>query len=212
MALIQLSVGPLQVNCYILADDETKEAIVIDPGDDAGDILRIIREKGLNVKYLVLTHAHFDHTGANKELKEATGAELLMHADDKRLLESAANQGSIFGMRSSASPPADKYVKHGETITSGKISLRVLHTPGHSPGGICLLGQGMVFTGDALFAGSIGRTDLPGGDFHTLIRSIKTNLMTLPDDTKVFCGHGPSSTIGTERNENPFLTDDSLAE
>jgi hydroxyacylglutathione hydrolase len=210
MVLIQLCVGPLQVNCYIVADEKTKEAMVIDPGDDAGDILRVINEKGFNVRYIVLTHAHFDHTGANKDLKEATGADLLMHPDDKRLLESAANQGSMFGMRSAASPPADRYVKHGDVITAGGVSLKVLHTPGHSPGGICLLGQGMVFTGDALFAGSIGRTDLPGGDFHTLIRSIQQNLMTLPDETKVYSGHGPSSTIGIERSENPFLTDDSL--
>ena len=210
MVLIQLCVGPLQVNCYIIADEKTKEAMVIDPGDDAGDILRVINEKGFNVRYLVLTHAHFDHTGANKALKEATGAELLMHPDDKQLLESAANQGSMFGMQSAASPPADRYVTHGDVITAGGVSLKVLHTPGHSPGGICLLGQGMVFTGDALFAGSIGRTDLPGGDFHALIRSIQQNLMTLPDETKVYSGHGPSSTIGIERSENPFLTDDSL--
>jgi len=210
MVLIQLCVGPLQVNCYIIADEKTKEAMVIDPGDDAGDILRVINEKGFTVRYLVLTHAHFDHTGANKDLKEATGAELLMHPDDKQLLESAANQGSMFGMRSAASPPADRYVKHGDVITAGGVSLKVLHTPGHSSGGICLLGQGMVFTGDALFAGSIGRTDLPGGDFHALIRSIQQNLMTLPDETKVYSGHGPSSTIGIERSENPFLTDDSL--
>jgi len=209
MVLIQLCVGPLQVNCYILADEKTKDAMIIDPGDDAGDILRVIKENGFKVRYIVLTHAHFDHTGANKDLKEVTGAEILMHQDDRRLLESAANQGSMFGMRSSASPPADRYVKHGEVITTGEVSLKVLHTPGHSPGGICLLGQGMVFTGDALFAGSIGRTDLPGGDFQALIRSIKMNLMTLPDDTKVYSGHGPSSTIGFERNENPFLTDDS---
>jgi len=209
MVLIQLCVGPLQVNCYILADEKTKDAMIIDPGDDAGDILRVIKENGFKVRYIVLTHAHFDHTGANKDLKEVTGAEILMHQDDRRLLESAANQGSMFGMRSSASPPADRYVKHGEVITTGEVSLKVLHTPGHSPGGICLLGQGLVFTGDALFAGSIGRTDLPGGDFQALIRSIKMNLMTLPDDTKVYSGHGPSSTIGFERNENPFLTDDS---
>jgi hydroxyacylglutathione hydrolase len=205
MVLTQLIVGPLQVNCYLLADEKTKEAVIIDPGDDAADILDIVKDKGLVVRSIVLTHAHFDHVGANKALKEATGAEILMHQDDERLLKSAANQGSLFGMRSAASPPADRYVKHGDTIAAGGISLKVLHTPGHSPGGICLLGQGVVFTGDALFAGSIGRTDLPGGDTAALLRSIETNLMSLPDDTKVFSGHGPESTIGRERQVNPFL-------
>lgn len=205
MALTQLIVGPLQVNCYLLTDDSTRETVIIDPGDDAADILDIVKDKGLVVRSIVLTHAHFDHVGANKALKEATGAEILMHQDDERLLKSAANQGALFGMQSAASPPADRYVKHGDTIAAGGISLKVLHTPGHSPGGICLLGKGMVFTGDALFAGSIGRTDLPGGDTAALLRSIETNLMSLPDDTKVFSGHGPESTIGRERQVNPFL-------
>jgi hydroxyacylglutathione hydrolase len=205
MVLTQLSVGPLEVNCYLLVDEKTKETVIIDPGGDASDILKTVKDQGLIVRSIVLTHAHFDHVGANKALKEATGAEILMHQDDERLLKSAANQGSLFGMQSAASPPADRYVKDGDTIAAGGISLKVLHTPGHSPGGICLLGQGMVFTGDALFAGSVGRTDLPGGDTATLLRSIETNLMSLPDDTKVFPGHGPESTIGRERQVNPFL-------
>jgi len=205
MLLIRLVVGPLQVNCFILADEKTKEAVVIDPGDDGGDILKVIREKGLTVKYIVNTHGHFDHVGANKALKEATGAELLIHEGDASVMASAPQHSRSFGMNSIASPPADRYVKQGDMITAGEVSLKVLHTPGHSPGGISLLEQGMVFTGDALFAGSIGRTDLQGGDLMTLLRSIKTNLMTLPDETQVFCGHGPASTIGDERQENPFL-------
>jgi hydroxyacylglutathione hydrolase len=205
MFFTQLSVGPLQVNCYILADEHTKEAIVIDAGDDAQDILKIIKDNGLKVRYIVITHAHFDHVGANKALKEATGAEILMHQQDEMVLKSVANQGSLFGMRSVASPPADRYVQHGEVITAGDVSLKVLHTPGHSPGGICLLAKGMVFTGDALFAGSIGRTDLPGGDMIALLRGIKEHLMTLPDNTRVYPGHGPASTIGEERRDNPFL-------
>ena len=152
-----------------------------------------------------LSHGHFDHTGANQALKDATGAELLIHEGDAPLMASAQMQSRAFGMNTASSPRADRYVKHGDVIKAGEVSLKVLHTPGHSPGGISLLEQGMVFTGDALFAGSIGRTDLPGGDLMTLLRSIKTNLMTLPDDTKVFCGHGPASTIGEERQENPFL-------
>jgi len=209
MILIRLVVGPLQVNCFILADEKTKDAVVIDPGDDAGDILKVIKDKGLKVKYIVNTHSHFDHVGANNAVKEATGAAVLMHEADAPLLADAVDQAIVFGIRVNPPPRPDRFVGHGEVITAGEISLKVLHTPGHSPGGISLLEQGMVFTGDALFAGSIGRTDFPGGDLMTLIRSIKTNLMTLPDDTKVFSGHGPASTIGEERAENPFLNKDS---
>jgi glyoxylase-like metal-dependent hydrolase (beta-lactamase superfamily II) len=209
MILIRLVVGPLQVNCFILADDKTREAVVIDPGDDASDILKIIGEKGLKVRYIVNTHAHFDHVGANTAIKEATGAELLLHEADAPVLATVSHQSRSFGMNPVSSPAADRLLKHGDIIAAGEISLKVLHTPGHTPGGISLLEQGMVFTGDALFAGSIGRTDFPGGDLMTLLRSIKTRLMTLPDDTKVFSGHGPESTIGEERRENPFLNNES---
>lgn len=205
MILMQLIVGPLQVNCYILADEKTKEAVVIDPGDDAREILKAIKDKGLKVKYIVSTHAHFDHVGANKAIKEATGAELLLHEADAPVLATVSSQSSSFGMASVFAPPADRYVKHGDVITAGEVSLTVLHTPGHTPGGISLVGHGMVFTGDALFAGSIGRTDFPGGDLMTLLGSIKAHLMTLPDDTTVYSGHGPESTIGDERRDNPFL-------
>jgi hydroxyacylglutathione hydrolase len=209
MILIRLVVGPLQVNCFILADEKTKEAVVIDPGDDAQEILKIIKDRDLKVKYIVITHGHFDHIGANKALKDATGAELLIHEGDAPVMASASLHSRAFGMNTTSSPQADRYVKHGDTITAGEVSLKVLHTPGHSPGGISLLEKGMVFTGDSLFAGSIGRTDLPGGDLATLLRSIRMNLMTLPDDTRVYCGHGPASTIGEERSENPFLNRDS---
>ncbi len=209
MILMRLIVGPLQVNCYILADEKTKEAVVIDPGDDVRDILKIIENKGLTVKSIVNTHAHFDHVGANKELKEATGAELLLHEADAALLTSSTGQAVMFGMKGAVSPPADRYLKHGDVITAGEVALKVLHTPGHSAGGICLQEEGIVFSGDALFAGSIGRTDLPGGDLMTLINSIKEHLLTLPDETRVFPGHGEDSTIGAERKENPFLNKES---
>ncbi len=209
MVLIRLIVGPLQVNCFILADEKTKEAVVIDPGDDAQTILKVIREKDLKVKYVVNTHAHVDHVGANKAIKEATGAQLLLHEADAPLLAAAASQSRSFGMDPVSSPAPDRYVKQGDVLSAGEVSLEVLHTPGHTPGGISLLGGGLVFTGDALFAGSIGRTDFPGGDLMTLIRSIRTQLMTLPDNTKVFSGHGPATTIGEERRENPFLNEQS---
>jgi glyoxylase-like metal-dependent hydrolase (beta-lactamase superfamily II) len=209
MILMRLIVGPLQVNCYILADEKTKEAVVIDPGDDANDIMKIIRDKGLSIKYIIDTHAHFDHVGANAHLKEISGAEILMHEADDALLREATKQAQIFGMKTAASPPPDRFLKDGDVIKAGEVSLRVLHTPGHSAGGISLLEDGMVFTGDALFAGSIGRTDLGGGDLMTLITSIKTKLLSLPDETRVFPGHGPDSTIGIEKRENPFLSPDS---
>ncbi|MFA5074082.1 MAG: MBL fold metallo-hydrolase [Nitrospirota bacterium] len=207
MIVNQLSVGPLGVNCYIISDEKTRDAVVIDPGGDPDDILKIVRNKKLTVLFVVITHAHFDHVGANKAVQDATGAKILMHKEDEKLLASAANQGAFFGIQSVPSPPADRYIEHGDFITVGEISLRVLHTPGHSQGGVCLLGEGVVFTGDTLFAGSIGRSDFPGGNPATLLHSIKTHLMTLPDTTKVFPGHGPASTIGQERLHNPFLND-----
>ncbi len=205
--LYWITVGRLEVNCFILADKETKEAVIIDPGDDAQDILKVINDHGLKVKYIVNTHGHFDHIGANKALKEATGAELLIHEGDAAVMKSAPLQARSFGMESMGSPEADRYLKHGDIISAGEIALRVLHTPGHSPGSISLLEKGIVFSGDTLFAGSIGRTDQMGGDRKTLLKSIKTNLMTLPDDTKVFPGHGPASTIGDERRKNHFLNE-----
>lgn len=209
MLLTRLVVGPLQVNCYILADEKTKEAVVIDPGGDAQDILKIIRDKDLRVKYIVNTHAHFDHVGANKAVKEATGAELLVHREDDALLGNTAGQARMFGMTTPSSPKADRYINDGDVIVAGEVSLKVFHTPGHSSGGICLLEHGMVFTGDSLFAGSIGRSDLFGGDLMTLITAIKSKLLSLPDATKVFPGHGPASTIGDEKRDNPFLNAES---
>src|SRR4030067_3019363 len=169
MILMRLIVGPLQVNCYILADEKTKDAVVIDPGDDAEDILKIIKEKGLSVKHIVNTHGHFAHVGANAKLKDATGADILLHEADAELLSSSWGQARMFGMKTAPSPPADRYIRDGDIITAGEVSLRVLYTPGHSSGGISLLEDDMVFTGDALFAGSIGRAGRPGGGPVNLI-------------------------------------------
>ncbi|MDA8101209.1 MAG: MBL fold metallo-hydrolase [Nitrospiraceae bacterium] len=207
MQLMRIVVGPLQVNCYIVYDEKTRDAVVIDPGDDAPKILHAIKDKGLRVKYIVNTHAHFDHVGANKEIKDATGAEIILHEQDAALLGATKDQARMFGMAAPSSPKADRHVKHGDVLTAGSVKLTVLHTPGHSAGGISLAGEGVVFTGDALFAGSIGRTDLFGGDLMTLITAIREHLLRLPDDTIVLPGHGPDSTIGAEKAENPFLNE-----
>lgn len=209
MILARIVVGPLEVNCYILADENTGDAVVIDPGADAEDILRVVLEKNLKVRYIINTHAHFDHVGANARIKQETGAEILMHEADADMLEGAVDQAAFFGSRILPPPTPDRYVKDGDSVSAGGITLAVLHTPGHSRGGICLLADGMVFTGDSLFAGSIGRTDFEGGDLMTLINSIRTKLLRLPDDTRVLPGHGPDTTIGRELRDNPFLNDQS---
>lgn len=209
MKINRLIVGPLQVNCYIVSDENSREAIVIDPGDDGEKLLSLIQQHELTVRYIVNTHAHFDHVGANEFIKNATGAELLIHREDDMLLGNTPEQARIFGMTAPSSPKADRYLNHGDIITVGTVNFTVLHTPGHSAGGICLVGGGVVFTGDTLFAGSIGRTDLFGGDLSTLITSIRKYLLSLPDNTVVLPGHGPDTTIGEERLENPFLNEES---
>jgi glyoxylase-like metal-dependent hydrolase (beta-lactamase superfamily II) len=205
LILTKLTVGPLQTNCYILADEDSKETVVIDPGGDFGEIDRQLQESKLKVKYIVLTHGHFDHTGALGRLKRATGAEVLIHEQDASML-SHAGGGQPFLMEAGEDPnPADRTLREGDKIKFGEYSLEVLHTPGHSPGGISLLIDSMVFVGDSLFCGSIGRTDLPGGSLRQLINSIKNKLLTKGDECAVFPGHGPPSTIGQERRNNPFL-------
>lgn len=205
MIVKTLAVGPIMANCYILGCEETKSAAVIDPGDEADKILMALSENKLTVKYILNTHGHFDHVGANKRLKEVTGAELVIHPDDVAMLESVNMAAASFGMSVENSPKPDLTVNDGDTITFGNITLKVIHTPGHSPGGVSFHTDGVVFVGDTLFAGSIGRTDFPGGDFNTLIASIKNRLLVLDDDTKALTGHGPATTIGQEKQTNPFL-------
>jgi len=192
-------------NCFILGCEKTRSAVVIDPGDEADRILLTLAESGLSVKYILNTHGHFDHVGANGRMKEATGAEILIHAGDAPMLSMLSEAAAAFGVRAENSPPPDRTIDDNDTITFGEITLRVIHTPGHSPGGVSFVTDGIAFVGDTLFAGSIGRTDFPGGDFNTLISSIKNRLFPLGDDTKVYTGHGPSTTIGRERRFNPFL-------
>ncbi len=201
----KLEVGPIMANCFILGCESTKEAVVIDPGDDADRILMALAKAELKVKCLINTHGHFDHVGANKKMKEVTAAPIAIHAGDEPMLTELSRSAAMFGLSAENSPPADRLLEDGDEVVFGEITLKVIHTPGHSPGGICLHTPGHLFAGDTLFAGSIGRTDLPGGDYDTLIASIKERLLELPEDTVVYTGHGPETSIGNEKRMNPFL-------
>jgi len=192
-------------NCFILGCESTKEAVVIDPGDDADRILMELAKSELKVKYLINTHGHFDHVSANKRMKEATGAQIAIHPEDEPMFNELSRSAQMFGLSSENSPPADILLNDGDEITFGEITLQVIHTPGHSKGGISLYTKGHLFSGDTLFAGSIGRTDLAGGDYDTLISSIKEKLLVFDEDTIVYTGHGPETTIGNEKRMNPFL-------
>lgn len=200
-----LVVGPLSVNCYVLGDRKALEGIVIDPGGDAGRIIDTIKALHLKVVAIVNTHAHFDHVGALNEVREYTGAPFMIHGDEAKVLEMAEASAAIVGLRLPQPKPADRLLQEGDEVRAGTLALRVLHTPGHTPGGICLLEGENVFVGDTLFQGSIGRVDFPGGDYGTLMRSIQDKLMPLPDETIVHSGHGPATTMGAEKRLNPFL-------
>jgi glyoxylase-like metal-dependent hydrolase (beta-lactamase superfamily II) len=199
-----LVVGPLQVNCYLVGCEETKEGIVIDPGGDAPVILSQIHALELNIAYIINTHGHIDHVAANRSIKEATSAPIAIHRLDAPWLTNPQG-GLALLLGVTPGPPADIFLEEGDEVRFGKISLKVLHTPGHTTGGISLWGEEIIFTGDALFKMGIGRTDLPGGDFKTLIKSIRTKLFTLPEETVVYPGHGPATTIGREKRTNPFV-------
>ncbi len=204
MIIKKLVVGPFASNCYIIVSESNKEGMIIDPGADAEEILKNVKDLELSIKSIVLTHGHIDHIGALKEVKETTGAEVAIHTDDTKSLQERS-AGRVFGLSYPPPPPPDRLLKGGDSIDIGDLHLLVLHTPGHSPGGICLLGEGVVFSGDTLFNYGIGRYDLPGGSGSQLMNSIHTKLMILPDNTIVYPGHGPDTTIGTERRGNPFL-------
>jgi hydroxyacylglutathione hydrolase len=200
-----LTVGPIMANCYIVGCEETKVAAVIDPGDEADRILIVLAEAGLTVQTIINTHGHFDHVSANQRMKEVTGAELLIHALDAPMLSQLSATAAAWGMSSEDSPPPDRTIAHGDVVQVGNIALTVIHTPGHSPGGISLHSNKAVFVGDTLFAGSIGRTDFPGGDFGVLKTSIQEKLFTLNDDVTVYPGHMGLTTIGQEKRTNPFV-------
>ncbi|XUX01370.1 MAG: MBL fold metallo-hydrolase [Dehalogenimonas sp.] len=199
-----LVVGPIEANCYIVADEKTKEGMIIDPGEDAEDIVHRVKELGLKIQYIILTHSHFDHVAGTTSVKKATGARLVVHEADSSSLNNSM-LARLAGCTHQPVPEPDLLLKGWEDLSIGELHFTVLNVPGHTPGGIALYGQDVVFTGDTLFQGSIGRTDLPGGEYDQIIDNINRRLMILDDAVKVYPGHGEPTTIGFERKNNPFL-------
>lgn len=203
-----LAVGPFQCNCTILGDEESREAVVIDPGDDLDEILEVIHRHGLRIREIIHTHAHIDHVGATEPLRAKTGGRVGMHADDRFLYENLAMQARFLGLPEVGSGEVDRWLGDGDGVAWGSHRMEILHTPGHTPGSLSFLLDGSepaVFTGDTLFSGGIGRTDLWGGSLDALLGSIRRRLMSLADEVVVYPGHGPATTIGRERRANPFL-------
>jgi glyoxylase-like metal-dependent hydrolase (beta-lactamase superfamily II) len=200
-------VGPLQCNCSIIGDEQTREAMVIDPGDDIDNVLAVLQRHGLTVKQIVITHAHIDHIGGAAKLKRITGAPVLLNVNDQALLKMLDVQASWLGMRPPEDTTIDASLTTGDKLQTGSLVADVLHTPGHTEGSICLYfaAENKLIAGDTLFAGSIGRTDLPGGSYKKIMESLHGPVLALPDETIVVPGHGPLTTIGDERETNPFL-------
>lgn len=205
MKIVSLTVGPIMGNCYLVYDEDTKDALVVDPGAEGSRIVRQIESLGLKVKYIVNTHGHSDHIGGNSSVKNSTGAKLFIHEEDASMLTDSRRNLSVFMGENLNKPAPDGYLKEGDILEIGKLKFAVIHTPGHTRGGICLFGEGVVFSGDTLFEGSIGRTDLPGGSYNSIIKSIKEKLLVLDDEVVVYPGHGGSTSIGREKVINPFL-------
>jgi glyoxylase-like metal-dependent hydrolase (beta-lactamase superfamily II) len=205
MILKTLIVGPLEVNCYILACERTGEGIVIDPGDEPREILSAIAEEGIAIREIVATHGHFDHIGYAREVQQALKVPFAIHPDDLFLVENLADAAALFGEKVGPPPEVTRFLAEGDEVRFGDETLRVLHTPGHSPGGVTLVRNQIAIVGDCLFAGSIGRTDMPGQSHDLLMASLREKILPLDDATEVYPGHGPSTTIGQERRYNPFL-------
>lgn len=206
MILKGIEIGAMGVNCYIVGCEETREVAVIDPGGNPQGIIGLLEKENLKAVYIINTHGHIDHIGGNRAVKEATGAKILIHEDDAKMLVNPVSNFSFLMGNKVTSPPADQYLKEGDIIKIGNtVELEVIHTPGHSPGGICLKTGNIIFVGDTLFQGSIGRTDFPGGSYKQLIQNIKEKLLCYDDNVICYPGHGPATTIGFERQHNPFL-------
>jgi hydroxyacylglutathione hydrolase len=205
MILETFEVGPFMVNCYLVGCETTGDAMIIDPGDMGDMVLARARELNLQVKHIINTHGHADHIKDNGLIKDRTGAPIWIHPLDAPMLPVPNHNLSAFFGFSISSPPADKFLEDRQEFKLGALSFKIIHTPGHSPGGICLLNDKILFCGDTLFCESIGRTDLPGGDFDTLEQSIRNRIYTLDDDVTVYPGHGPTTTIGFEKHSNPFV-------
>ena len=207
MILEKLTVGPFQENCYVVGDEKAGVGAIIDPGDEAARIAMAVEKTGLDIKSIIVTHAHIDHVGAVAVLTDEYACPVLMHEESEPLLEGLPTQAMMMGIRFGKVPGVDRYVEDEEIVEVGDLRLRSLYTPGHAPGHLAfyLRDEGLVLSGDALFAGSVGRVDLPGGSMEVLMRSIEERLLTLPEETEVYPGHGPWTTVGNERASNPFL-------
>jgi len=211
MRIATAAAPPFYKNGFVVSCEETRAAVLIDPGDEVEELLDAVRSDALNVQAILLTHAHLDHITGVGRAKAALGVPIWLHRDDLFLYDGVVEQGRMFGLRVDAQPPVDRFYEPGESLRFGRYIVNVLHTPGHCPGGVCLAigrdeaSERELFVGDTLFSGSIGRTDLPGGDMETLLQSIRTVLFRFPDDTVVHSGHGPDTTIGVERTTNPFF-------
>lgn len=201
------AVGPLAVNCFLLGCKQTKEAVLVDPGGDFEKIVSAVTKHGLSIKYIINTHGHFDHVGANSKAVERFKAPLMIHQGDAAMLERVAEVSRMYGFENENSPPADKLLVDGMEIVFGNHIIKVIHTPGHTQGGCCLYleNRKKIITGDTLFADSIGRTDLPGGSHEQLLESISSRLFTLPEDVSAYPGHGQETTIGHEKRHNPYF-------
>ena len=207
MIVEMLTVGPFQENCYIVGDEVSGEGALVDPGDEATRIALAVEQTGLEIGQIIITHAHIDHVGAIASLVAEYVCPVLMHEEAEAMLKTVPQQAMMMGLRFGQVPKVDRHVADEEVLEVGSLRLRSLYTPGHAPGHLAFLveGEEVVFSGDALFAGSVGRVDLPGGSMEVLMRSIEERLLPLPDDTRVLSGHGPETTIGRERMTNPFL-------
>ncbi len=207
MIIKTLVVGPIGANCHVIGEKESNEGAIIDPGDEAEKILQVVKEAGLDIKYIIATHGHFDHVAAINPLKEKIECEFVLHEKDLPFVQRSKQSAMDWGITIEQVPDPDRYIDEGDVLKLGALELQVIHTPGHSPGGVCIYipGEKVLFSGDTLFQGSIGRTDFAGGSMQELQKSIKEKLYTLPDDTVVYAGHMGETTIGNEKVQNMFV-------